>query len=125
MKKCLSIVATLIIAAFLFSSCKSKEERVISKFESLTERIQKNGSEFSDEDWEAVIEEYKALQDEVSKCDFSSEQLKHLGKAEGKLILEMSKEGSKKLGRDASKYIEEGASILDGFFEGLSEDSKE
>ena len=120
-KKSISILGIFIFAMFLFSSCETKEERVINKFKILAERVDKNSDAFSDEDWEEVLAEYEALHNEASDCDFTYEQLREFGRVDGLLTGVITREGSKKLGRDLGRYINEGKQVMKGFLEGFSE----
>ena len=120
-KKSITILGIFIFALFLFSSCQTKEERLINKFESLAERVDKNSESFSDKDWEEVLAEYEALHDEAAGCEFTNEQLREFGRADGFLTGVITREGSKKLGRDLGKYINEGKQVIKGFIEGFSE----
>ena len=120
-KKSINLLGIFIFALFLFSSCQTKEERVINKFESLAERVDKKSDTFSDEDWEEVLAEYEALHDEAMDCDFTNEQLREFGRVDGLLTGVITREGSKKLGRDLGRYMNEGKQIMKGFLEGFSE----
>ena len=120
-KKSITILGIFIFAMFLFSSCETKEERVINKFKILAERVDKNSDAFSDEDWEEVLAEYEALHDEASDCDFTYEQLREFGRVDGLLTGVITREGSKKLGRDLGRYLNEGKEVMKGFLEGFSE----
>jgi len=115
----------LFILSFLFlmtmSSCQSKEERVISKMESLAERIEKNAETYDTEDWEAVLQEYQQLQTEAADCDFSSEQLRELGHVEGKLAATMTRESAKSFGRSVGDLLQNGTQVLQGVFDGINE----
>ena len=115
----------LFILSFLFlmtmSSCQSKEERVISKMESLAERIEKNAETYDAEDWEAVLQEYQQLQTEASDCDFSSEQLRELGHVEGKLAATITRESAKSFGRSVGDLLQNGTQVLQGVFDGINE----
>lgn len=115
----------LFILSFLFlmtmSSCQSKEERVISKMESLAERIEKNAETYDTEDWEAVLQEYQQLQTEAADCDFSSEQLRELGHVEGKLAATMTRESAKSFGRSIGDALQNSGQVIQGVLEGLSE----
>ena len=110
-----------IFALFLFSSCQTKEERVINEFKNLAERVDKNSETFSDQDWEEVLAEYGALHDEATDCEFTNEQLREFGRADGLLTGVITREGSKKLGRDFGRYMKEGKQVIKGFLEGFSE----
>jgi hypothetical protein len=120
-KKTITILGIFIFASFLFSSCQTKEERVINKFESLAERVDKNSETFSDKDWEEVLNEYETLHDEAMNCEFNEEQLKEVGRVDGLLTGVITREGSKKLGRDLGRYMKEGKQIMKGFLEGFNE----
>ena len=120
-KKSITILGIFIFAMFLFSSCETKEERVINKFKILAERVDKNSDAFSDEDWEEVLAEYEALHNEASDCDFTYEQLREFGRVDCLLTGVITREGSKKLGRDLGRYINEGKQVMKGFLEGFSE----
>ena len=120
-KKSITIMGIFIFAMFLFSSCETKEERVINKFKDLAERVDKNSDTFSDQDWEEVLDEYEALNDEAMDCEFTNEQLREFGRVDGLLTGVITREGSKKLGRDLGRYINEGKQVMKGFLEGFSE----
>ena len=120
-KKSISILGIFIFALFLFSSCQTKEERVINKFESLAERVDKKSETFSDKDWEEVLSEYETLHEEAMKCEFNEEQLREFGRVDGLLTGVITREGSKKLGRDLGRYVNEGKQVIKGFLEGFSE----
>ena len=120
-KKTITILGIFIFALFLFSSCQTKEERVINKFKDLAERVDKNSDTFSDQDWEEVLAEYEALNDEAMDCEFTNEQLREFGRVDGLLTGVITREGSKKLGRDFGRYLNEGKQVMKGFLEGFSE----
>ena len=120
-KKTITIFCIFIFALFLFSSCQTKEERVINKFKDLAERVDKNSDTFSDQDWEEVLDEYEALNDEAMDCEFTNEQLREFGRVDGLLTGVITREGSKKLGRDLGRYLNEGKEVMKGFIEGFSE----
>lgn len=119
--KSISIFGIFLFALFLFSSCQTKEERVINKFESLAKHIDKNSESFSDEDWEEILVEYKALHEEALECEFTSEQLRDFGRVDGLLTAVITREGSKKLGRDFGRYMNEGKQVIKGFIEGFTQ----
>lgn len=118
--KLLSFFSILFIALTL-TSCQTREERVISKMETLSERIEKNADTFDSEDWEAVFKEYAQLQEQAAKCEFSEEQYKELGRIEAKLTAALASERAKNFGRDFGNLLNSGKEFVDGFLEGLSD----
>ena len=110
-----------LLFAFMLTSCQSKEERVLSNLEKLSMRIESNSQSFDDEDWDAVFVEYEQLHEEAMQCDFTQEQIKELGRVEGKLAAKLTKERAKSLGRDVRNLLETGKNYFDGFMEGLKD----
>lgn len=107
--------------AALFTSCQSKEERVINNLEKLADRINEDGEEFTDEDWEDAATELAKLQEEASDCNFDKEQSRQFGRAEAKVIKATVREGGKNIGRRLRDAFDQGAGMLEGFAEGMSE----
>lgn len=107
--------------AALFTSCQSKEERVINNLEKLADRINEDGEEFTDEDWEEAATELAKIQEEASDCNFDKEQSRQFGRAEAKVIKATVREGGKNIGRRLRDAFDQGAGMLEGFAEGISE----
>ena len=85
------ILSALFISLLALSSCQSREEKVISKLDSLSERIEKDGSIFDADDWEEAIEDFADIHEEMQDCQFTKEQLRELGKKEGKVSAILAK----------------------------------
>ncbi len=119
----LQLMKLLFFSAFLsvVMSCQTKEERVIADLEKLAIQIEQRAETYSDEDWQMVIDKYKKIHRESMDCDFTEEQLKELGRVEGKLTTVIAKEGSKKISRDVKDLVKDGKSVVEGFLQGLSE----
>lgn len=113
----------LCLMVFAMSSCQSKEERVIKALESLSQQVEQRADQFTEKDWENVIAKFEKIHEDALDCDFSEEQFKELGRLEGKLTATIAKESSKKLGRKVQDLINKGKSALEGFIEGLGQDS--
>lgn len=107
--------------AALFTSCQSKEERVINNLEKLAERINEDGEEFTDEEWEEAATELAKLQEEASDCNFDKEQSRQFGRAEAKIVKATVRAGGKNFGRRLRDAFDQGAGMLEGFAEGISE----
>lgn len=113
----------LCLMVFVMSSCQSKEERVIKALESLSQQVEQRADQFTEKDWENVIAKFEKIHEDALDCNFSEEQFKELGRLEGKLTATIAKESSKKLGRKVQDLINKGKSALEGFIEGLGQDS--
>ena len=119
------ILSALFISLLALSSCQSREEKVISKLDSLSERIEKDGSNFDADDWEEAIEDFADIHKEMQDCEFTKEQLRELGKKEGKVSAILAKEGSKALGREFKNFLGNFGAFAKGFKEGAEENVSE
>ena len=114
-------IAVLTAIVLSFSSCKSKEEKVISKIERLSERIDKNGHKFTAEDWIEAFEDLEDIHEEMEDCEFTLEELKEIGRADGRLTAIITKEGVKTLSKNVSFFLKDFSSYFKGFQEGAYE----
>ena len=62
MKNVLKALTLCLFVAFL-TSCQTKEEKVINKMNALAERIENQTDSFTEEQWDAINDEFEALQD--------------------------------------------------------------
>ena len=85
------------------------------------EKVEDRYDEFTDEDWEKIVSEYEKIEEELSKYDYSEEDLKEIGKLKGRIFAKMTKNAVK----DFSKQIEDLGKQIEGGIEGLFEDLKE
>ena len=118
----LAVFATIL---FSFSSCKSREEKVISRLESLSERIDKKGHTFDAEDWAEAFEDLEDIHEDMEDCEFTREELKKVGRADGRLTAIIAKEGAKALGRETSFFLRNFSSFAKEFQEGAKKNFNE
>ena len=119
------IITALVTSALCLTSCKSREEKVINKLDNLSERIERNRSKFDAEDQEEAIEDFADIHEEMQDCEFTKEQLRELGKKEGKVSAIIAKEGSKALGREFKNFLGNFGAFAKGFKEGAEENVSE
>ena len=119
------ILSTLFISLLTLTSCQSREEKVISQLDRLSERIEKDGNNFDAEDWEEAIEDFAEIHEDMQDCEFTKEQLRELGKKEGKVSAILAKEGSKALGREFKNFLGNFSAFANGFKEGTEENVNE
>lgn len=116
-----NIFLAAIVFSLVFSSCETSKTPV-EHLSSLVEEVEDKYDEFTDEDWENIASEYEKIEEELSKYDYTDEELKEIGKMKGKVLAKMAKSAVKDFSKqieDWSKQIEGG---LEGFFEELNED---
>ena len=119
------LCAIFFFCLILLVSCQSQEDQVINRLDNLAERIEQNGSKYDVEDWSDALEELADIDDDIQKCDFTKEQLKDLGRVEGKLFAIIMNEGSKAIGETFSEAISYFSSYASGFKEGVEENLNE
>jgi endonuclease I len=121
-KKAFKVLTVCLLVAFM-SSCQTQtqEQKIISKMKALAERVENNKETYSDAEWEKVINEFDALQQQAKECEFSKEQLKDLTKVEAELTAAIAKQGAKRVGSDIKDAIDEGKEMLNGVIDGIKE----
>ncbi len=121
-KKAFKVLTVCLLVAFM-SSCQTQtqEQKVISKMQALAERVENNKETYSDAEWDKVINEFNALQQQAKECEFSKEQIKDLAKVEAELTAAIAKQGAKRVGSDIKDAIDEGKEMLNGVIDGIKE----
>ena len=111
-KNLLLTIAFLATIALSFTSCKTSEEAVISRLEKLSDRI-------DSEDWSKAFKDLEKIHQDMKGCDFTSEQLKQVVRADGKLTATIAKKGAKVLSKEGAGLLKELSSIAKEFQEGF------
>ncbi len=124
MKLLRNLLCVSLLGLVMFS-CQSKEDRVLKSLQSLSMQVEQRAQQFTEKDWEDVVAKFEKIHSDALECDFTEEQLKEFGRLEGKLSSTLAKEGSKKLGRKVQDLIDKGKSLIEGFIEGLGENTDE
>ena len=114
----ISILNLLFFILFL-TSCKPHEERVMDRLDNLSEKIQKNGEKWDVDQWADALEELEDIHYDMEDCEFTPEQLRALGRVEGRLTVIIMTEGAKKLGEGLVSFMEGAGSFMKGYQEGV------
>lgn len=115
----------VVAAVLVLSSCQSYEDRVITKLNHLSERIDADGKNFDAGDWEEALEELADIHEDMADCEFTPEQLRKLGKVDGQLSVIIMREGSRAAGKSVTDFIRSAGSFFKGFEEGSKESYEE
>ena len=124
-KKRIQTIAVSMVILLSFTACESKEEKVIGRLNSLSERVEKGASNFDAEDWAEVFKNLEDIHADMETCEFTQDELREVGRADGRLTTVIAKEGAKVLGRDVSSFLKNLSSFVKGFQEGSMENFKE
>ena len=119
MKHFLRALLVAFLTIVLFGSCKSKEERVLDQLQGMSERIEKKGDSMSSEDWEKLYKEYSDIHAKIvnEEYDFTDEQMRELGRVEGKLGKAFVKHSMSDFGKATEDIIKKGSEFLKGVLE--------
>lgn len=119
MKYFLRVFLLAFLSVVLLGSCKTKEERVIDQLQGMSERIEKKGDSMSSEDWEKLYKEYSDIHTKIAneEYDFTDEQMRELGRVEGKLGKAFVKQSMKDFGKATEDILKKGSEFLKGVME--------
>lgn len=120
MKRMMNLLLSAMLL-FAFIACNNPQS-AINNLESLVERIEKNSDEYSEEDWEEISEEYDDIQKELEKHEYSEEQLKKIGRLQGKCMALMSKKVFQNAGKAIDNFGKQMEGALEGFMDEMSEE---
>ena len=117
----LNVFLTAIAFSLGFSSCETSKTP-IDHLSSLVEQVEDKYDEFTEDDWEKILSEYEKIEEDLSKYEYTDDELKEIGKLKGRIYAKMTKNALKDFSKqieDLGKQIEGG---VEGFFEELNED---
>ena len=119
MKKKIFIIFETLFITFIMCSCKPHEERVMNRLDKLAEKVQKNGTKWDVDQWADALEELEDIHYDMEDCEFTPQQLRALGRVEGKLTVIIMTEGAKKLGKELVPFLEGAGAFMKGYSEGV------
>lgn len=98
-------------------SCESKSR--VDELKEFVEKVEKEGSSYTEEQWEEVNEEFRKMLDKLNEYeDMTPEELQEVAKLQGEFAAKAFKE-------QAGKAMEKAGAMLDGFMQGLTGDTEE
>ena len=119
MIKRLFIIAIVAIGTLSLISCQSKEEKVINKMKSMIEKVEKDGANWDQKQWQEAFNEIEEISKEGKDCNFTEEQMQEVYNLGGRLTGIMMQQGAKAVSEQAGSYMEAAGSYLEGLEEGL------
>ncbi len=102
----------LFVSLCALTYCQTKEERVIKDLEELSDQLEVNKETTTDICWKEVFAKYKQIHKEAKECEFSQEQLREFGRAEGKLTTILTKEGARKMSKKIKGFARNGKYVI-------------
>ena len=105
------------LITFSICSCQSKSSR-IDELIDFVEEIQKDGKDYSQEQWEKANEKFSQLLDKINSYeDLSEDELKEVAKLQGQYAATVFKNSGKAI----MEQMEKAGAALDGFLEGVDQ----
>lgn len=112
------------IVPLLLISCETSQTPVNDLY-ALLEKVDNNRDAYTEEDWNHITQEFTAIEKELSKYEYTDEELKEIGKIKGQIVAKMAKNAVKDLKKqmkDLSKQLEGG---VEGFLQEMDNEESE
>lgn len=110
-----------LVYLFVFTSCESKQTP-INQLKDLVEDIQKNASEYTDDDWYASAEELELIDRKIElyQSEYTNEELIEIGRLKGVYTAQLAKHSIKALKKDVNDTMKEAEGFIEGLMDELS-----
>ena len=109
------VIALWALTTLSIGACQSKSSR-IDDLKDFVEEIQKDGKDYSQEQWEKANEKFSQLLDKINSYeDLSEDELKEVAKLQGQYAATVFKNSGKAI----MEQMEKAGIALDGFLEGI------
>lgn len=111
------VIALWALTTLSIGACQSKSSR-IDDLKDFVEEIQKDGKDYSQEQWEKANEKFSQLLDKINSYeDLSEDELKEVAKLQGQYAATVFKNSGKAI----MEQMEKAGAALDGFLEGVNQ----
>lgn len=119
MKKCVNVLCCLLmvsVISFTMVSC-DKKKYAMNELEDLVKTIDEKGANYSNEEWEQVLEEYNRITDKMSEYDYSSKDAEHIGELKVQFAKKIIKYQVGSFLDDAKQYLLQIKGAIEGMLE--------
>lgn len=111
------VIALWALTTLSIGACQSRSIR-IDDLKDFVEEIQKDGKDYSQEQWEKANEKFSQLLDKINSYeDLSEDELKEVAKLQGQYAATVFKNSGKAI----MEQMEKAGAALDGFLEGVDQ----
>ena len=111
------VIALWALTTLSIGACQSRSSR-IDDLKDFVEEIQKDGTDYSQEQWEKANEKFSQLLDKINSYeDLSEDELKEVAKLQGQYAATVFKNSGKAI----MEQMEKAGAALDGFLEGVDQ----
>ena len=111
------VIALWALTTLSIGACQSRSSR-IDDLKDFVEEIQKDGKDYSQEQWEKANEKFSQLLDKINSYeDLSEDELKEVAKLQGQYAATVFRNSGKAI----MEQMEKAGAALDGFLEGVDQ----
>ena len=111
------VIALWALTTLSIGACQSKSSR-IDDLKDFVEEIQKDGEDYTQEQWEKANKKFSQLLDKINSYeDLSEDELKEVAKLQGQYAATVFKNSGKAI----MEQMEKAGAVLDGFLEGVDQ----
>lgn len=118
MKRIFFLLATVLMLV-LTTSCNT-QRRAISQMRSLTYEIEANGDYYTPQDWQAAYDDFKMINDKIDPRQLNDQQRAEVGELKGRCLSKFAKCSVASIKKVVTGAISEGAGIIKGIIDGLT-----
>lgn len=107
-------------------SCNSKQTPM-NRLANLTEEIQKNAQDYTEEDWKAFAEELELIENDMDQymSEYTDEELKEIGRLKGICFAQFTKHSIKTFKNGLENVMKEAEGLIEGFTQGFEDNEGE
>lgn len=91
MKKITSFLLVAVIALAMMSCAKWQAQHQLNALESLVEKVEQKGADFTTTEWSRTSEKYDAICTKMSQYEYTNEQLQEIGKLKARYYIACAK----------------------------------
>ena len=118
MKKLFLCSVFALLCLLTFVSC-NKKQNAIDNLRNFVEKVEKNASQYTTEDWEGANAEFDELILETEKYEYSGEDTQYIAELKGKYAGIKAKYSAHKFIEGLDKAAKELKGAIDGFTKGV------
>ena len=107
-----------LFCVLVLTTC-DKKQRAIDGFGNFVERVEKNASKFTEEDWAKADKECEKMITEIDKYEYTDQETRRIGELVGRYVGIRTKESIKTIIEDIDKAAPKVEGALEGFVEGF------
>ena len=131
MKKLTSFLLVVILALTMTSCADMMAKRQISKLESLVERVEQKGADYTNQQWSDVSAEYDRICDKMAQYKYTDEQLQEIGRLKGRYYAARVKNAGglfnglfQQMSGVVDGILDGVGNVVDGFLDGVLSDDQ-